>query len=125
MLAAALALGMAACGGEDFENDPRPPVSAEISIQVSADDVNVSPTEFGAGIANFTVANLGPEPTIIEINGPSEGETEEIGPGDTAELRLELASGDYQAIASGLDADPFAFTVGPERESGSNDLLLP
>lgn len=124
-LAAALAFGGPACGGEDFENEPRPAVPAEISIQVSEQDVTVSPVEFGAGIANFTIANLGPTSTAVQIDGPTDGESEEIAPGNTGKLRLELATGDYEVMAAGSNADPFPFTVGPDRESGSDDLLLP
>ncbi len=124
-LAAALAFGVTACGGEDFENEPRPAVPAEISIQISQQDVTVSPVEFGAGIANFTIANLGPTPTAVQIDGPTDGESEEIAPGNTGKLRLELATGDYQVVAAGSNADPFPFTVGPDRKSASDDLLLP
>jgi hypothetical protein len=124
-LAAALAFGVTACGGEDFENEPRPAVPAEISVQISEQDVTVSPVKFGAGIANFTIANLGPTSTAVQIEGPTEGESEEIAPGNTGDLRLELATGDYEVMAADSNADPFPFTVGPDRESASDDLLLP
>ena len=55
------ALTIAACGGDDYENEPRPPTPAEISIQVADDELTVSPSEFGAGIANITILNIGEE----------------------------------------------------------------
>ncbi len=125
-LAAALAAtGLAACGGEEFENEPRPPTPLEISIQVSDDDLTVSPAEFGAGIANFTIINLGSAPTAVELDGPTAGESGEIDAGDSAALKMEMETGDYEAIASGIEAEPFPIRVGPERESASGDLLLP
>ena len=124
--AAALALGASACGGgEDFANEPRPPVPAEVSVQVADNGVTVSPREVGAGLVNFTIANLGEVATTVAIDGPASGESEEIGPGGTGRLRLDMATGDYEVEAPNADGEPFAFTVGPERESGSNQLLLP
>ncbi|MBM3666039.1 MAG: hypothetical protein FJW90_00900 [Actinobacteria bacterium] len=118
------AVGLTACGGEDFENEPRPPITLEVSIQVSNDDLTVSPAEFGAGIANFTVVNLGAAPTSVEVDGPTAGETPEIAPGTSGVLKMEMEPGDYEAIALDID-EPFAFEVGPAGESASNDLLLP
>jgi hypothetical protein len=123
--AAVLGLGVAACGGDDFENEPRPPVPAEVSVQVNDRNVTISPVEFGAGIANFTIINLGEVPTTVEIDGPTTGVTEEIAPGNTAELRMAMETGDYEAEAPESDVEPFVFTVGPERESASDELLLP
>jgi hypothetical protein len=129
VLAACLAaLTVTACGGDDYENDPRPPTPAEISIQIADDDITVSPAEFGAGIANFTIVNLGDVPTaveIAEISGAPLGASEEIAPSTSAVVKVELESGDYEATATDLDIDPFVFAVGPERESANNELLLP
>lgn len=125
-LAACLAaLTVTACGRDDFKNDPRPPTPAEVSIQVTEDTLTVSPSEFGAGIANFTVINLGDAPTGVTIDGPTTGETAEVAPGTSTALKMEMKTGDYEASASDTNADPFRFTVGSERESASNDLLLP
>jgi iron uptake system component EfeO len=124
-LAAALALGASACGGDDFENEPRPPVPAEVSVTVDDRRVTVSPREFGAGIVNFTIANIGAVPTAVAIDGPTAGETEAIAPGNTAELRIEMETGDYEVEAPESDAEPFVLAVGPERESASDELLLP
>lgn len=124
--ALAATLALAACGSDDFENEPRPPSPIPISIQVADDKITVAPAEFGAGIANFTIVNLGAEATGVEIDGPTTGATEEdIQPGTSTELRIETRTGEYQAIATDTDAEPFPFEVGPERESSNNELLLP
>ena len=123
---AALAIG--ACGGEDFENEPRPPTPAPVSIQIADDGLTVSPSEFGAGIANITILNTGEEPTKVGIAGPTPGRSPQVAPGTSGVLKMEMEPGEYQAVAIDLDlADvpPFEFVVGPERESSNNDLLLP
>lgn len=122
------ALTIAACGGEDYENEPRPPTPAEISIQIADDDLTVSPSEFGAGIANFTIVNFGREATRVAISGPTPDQSEAVAPGASAVLKMEMEPGEYEATAADLDlADvrPFDFVVGPERESANNELLLP
>jgi hypothetical protein len=118
------ALTVAACGRNDFNNEPRPPLPAEISVQVSDDTMTVSPPEFGAGIANFTILNLSDAPTGVAIDGPVRGESDEIAPNTTAVLKLDLDQGDYRASASDTNAE-FRFRVGAERPSANNDLLTP
>jgi hypothetical protein len=125
LAACVAALTVTACGRDDFKNDPRPPPQAEISIQVSGDTLTVSPAEFGAGIANFTIVNLGDAPTGISIDGPTVGESDQVAAGTTTALKMEVETGDYEASASDTSADPFRFTVGTERESANNDLLTP
>jgi hypothetical protein len=125
-LAVAVAsLALAACGRDDFENNPRPPAALPVSIQVNDDKITVAPAEFGAGIADFTIVNLGDEATAVEIDGPTTGESDEIAPGTSSVLKMETETGDYQATALDLDAEPFDFVVGPERESSNNQLLQP
>lgn len=125
LVAGLTALAIVACGREDYANDPRPPTPAEISIQVADDGLTVSPSEFGAGIANFTIYNFGEFPTTVEIDGPTVGESPEIAPSTSAVLKMETEPGDYEAIALDSDLDPFRFVVGIERESANNELLLP
>jgi hypothetical protein len=36
-----------------------------------------------------------------------------------------MKTGTYEASVSGIAVRPFAFTVGPERPSAQNQLLLP
>jgi hypothetical protein len=119
------ALVVAGCGRDDFENDPRPPVPVEITVEIGDGGVVVSPATFGAGLVNFTIANLTKTPATLAISGPVDAESDEIAPGANTILKAEITSGDYEASADEADAKPFSFTVGPERESGQNDLLLP
>ena len=119
------ALAIAGCGRNDFNNTPRPPIPAEIAVKIGNDGVVVSPREFGAGLANFTVANLTDRTGSLAIHGPVDTNTDQIGPGDAQTVKVDLKSGTYEASADGIAVRPFSFTVGPERPSGQNDLLLP
>jgi hypothetical protein len=127
LFAAALvtALLVAGCGRNDFKNDPRPPVPAEVSVKIAKDGVAVSPKEFGAGLVNFTIANLTTKPGTLAIRGPVDAASTEIPPAGTDTVKVAMQTGSYEASVSGIAVRPFSFTVGPERQSGQNDLLLP
>src|SRR3954447_10573120 len=116
---------VAGCGRNDFKNDPRPPVPAEISVKIAKDGVAVSPKEFGAGLVNFTIANLTTDTGTLAIHGPVDASSTEIPPAGTGTIKVDMKSGSYEASVSGVAVRPFSFTVGPERPSGQNDLLLP
>lgn len=118
-------LVLAGCGRNDFKNDPRPPIPAEVSVKIATDGVVVSPREFGAGLVNFTVANLTNGTGSLAIRGPVDATTNEIGPGAADTVKVEMKTGSYEASTNGFSVRPFSFTVGPERSSGQNDLLLP
>jgi hypothetical protein len=122
LLAAVVAAG---CGRNDFNNDPRPPIPAEVSVKIASDGVVVSPKEFGAGLVNFTVANLTNETGSLAIHGPTDTTSDVIAPGDAETVKVDVKSGSYEASVDGFRVAPFAFTVGPERPSGQNQLLLP
>jgi len=123
--AAIAALSLAACGGDDFENDPRPAVPEEVSVEIAEDGVVVSPSEFGAGLVNFTIVNLGDTSASLAIDGPISAESDEIAPQTNTTLKTDLRSGEYEAIAQGTSAASFEFSVGPDRESAQDELLLP
>ena len=122
VLAAVVVTG---CGRDDFDNDPRPALAAEISVKIGEDEIVVSPREFGAGLVNFTIANLADTEAAVSIEGPTVAESEEVAPGGTTTLKTELVSGDYEASIEGAEAEPFQFVVGPDRESAQDELLLP
>jgi hypothetical protein len=124
-IALVTALVVAGCGRNDFKNDPRPPVPAEISVKIAKDGVAVSPKEFGAGLANFTIANLTTDAGTLAIHGPVDASSTEIPPAGTGTIKVDMKSGSYEASVSGVAVRPFSFTVGPERPTGQNDLLLP
>jgi hypothetical protein len=127
MLATLVVAGVvvAGCGRNDFNNDPRPPIPAEISVKIARDGVAVSPKEFGAGLVNFTVANLTEQTGTLAIHGPVSATSGQLGPGDADTVKVQLKTGNYEASVDGIAVRPFNFTVGPERPSGQNDLLLP
>ena len=122
---AAAALALAACGSDDYANDPRPPVPAEIAVLINNRQVIVSPGDFGAGLVSFSVANLSDNDASLEIDGPTADESDSIPPGGNTTLKMETETGDYTATANGTFAAPLVFAVGPERPSAQNELLLP
>jgi hypothetical protein len=122
LLAALIVTG---CGRNDFKNDPRPPVPAEVAVKIAKSGVGVSPKEFGAGLVNLTVANLTDTPGSLAIHGPVDASSDEIPPGSAVTLKVQMKTGSYEASVDGLAVRPFSFTVGPDRASGQNDLLLP
>jgi hypothetical protein len=119
------AVALAACGRDDFDNDPRPPVPAEVTVKIGNGEVVVSPRTFGAGLVNFQIANFEDTPATLAIQGPTEAVSEEIPARGNNSLRTEMETGSYEASADGVDATPFSFEVGPQRPSAQNDLLLP
>jgi hypothetical protein len=127
LLAVALvtALAIAGCGRDDFKNDPRPAVAAEVSVKIAKDGVVVSPREFGAGLVNFTIANLTTDSGTLAIQGPVNANSDQIPPTGTGTVRVNLKTGSYEASVDGFDARPFSFNVGPDRPSAQNQLLLP
>ena len=120
-----VALVAAGCGRNDFQNDPRPPVPAEVSVRIAQDGVGVSPKEFGAGLVNFTIANLTQGTGTLAITGPVDTNSNELPPGAAETLKVDMKTGSYEASVDGIGVKPFSFTVGPERASGQNDLNLP
>jgi hypothetical protein len=119
------ALVFAACGRDDFDNEPRPAVPAEVTVKIGDGEVVVSPKAFGAGLVNFEIANFEDTPATFAIDGPTEAVSEEIPARGNNRLKTQVDTGSYEASADGVEATPFSFQVGPERESGQNDLLLP
>ena len=123
-------LGAAGCGSDDFVNDPRPPAPIQLTAKVDERKVVISPTEIddepvGAGLATITIANLSDDEVALNFDGPNERSTAPILAGGVADFRMVLEEGDYTVAAEGGDAAETQFTVGPERESAQNELLLP
>jgi len=125
-IAAVAAITVAGCGRDDFENDPRPAVPAEVTVKISNADVVVSPAELGAGLVNFTIANLTGEAAILTVEGPTVAESGTIPPRGNGSLKAEIESGSYEVSVEGPSGVvPFLLEVGPDRPSGQDDLLLP
>jgi hypothetical protein len=123
-LAALAALGIAACGEEDFKNDPRPPAPIALSARIGERGVSVSPARAGAGLANITISNQTPDPARLVLEGPTDQESPEVVPNGTGALKLNLEEGDY-TVSTGDGGKASKLTVGPERPSSQNQLLLP
>jgi hypothetical protein len=116
----------AGCGAKDFPNDPRAPAPIEVSAKVSSKEVVVSPKHFGAGLVDFTIANLSNSPIRFEIKGPTDASTGTVQPGLPAELKAVLDKGNYVASAGdGSSPKPDTLHVGPPRKTAQNKLLLP
>jgi hypothetical protein len=123
----ALAAGLAAgCGAEDHANDPRIPSPVEVTAKVDDENVDVSPDEVGAGLVVMTISNQSADPVQIGVDGPTAGESTGIEPGGVGSFKFNFEEGDYE-VSPGKEsrARPAQLTVGPERASSQNELLLP
>lgn len=122
--AALLAVG--GCGSDDFENEPRPPSPKELTAAIDQDSVSVSPGELGAGLVVVTVSNQSAETTNLVLEGPTSHSSGDIPPGGTGSIKASLEEGDYEASAgTEVGVKPAELTIGPERETSQNELLLP
>jgi hypothetical protein len=119
------ALAVAGCGSGTTTTRPRPPAQLEVSANVNPEKVQVSPDKFGAGVVNFTVANLSSSPITFSVNGPKKASTTRIQPGAPDYLKMNLTEGTYQATVGNSKIKPATIKVGPERRSSQNQLLLP
>jgi hypothetical protein len=117
---------LAACGEDDFKNEPRPPSPIELSALINDRQVVVSPSDVGAGLVSITISNQSRDPATLTLSGPNDIASSQILPGNTADVKGELKQGDYE-VSAGDDstARDDTLTVGPERPSSQNDLLLP
>lgn len=125
---------LAACGEDDFENEPRPPVPIELTGVITPEKVTVSPSEVGAGPVVITVSNQDDAAHTITLESADGGTIREqvgpINPLDTAELQRTLSTGEY-TVSAGSEAavpreiKPATLTIGKDRKSGSDELLLP
>src|SRR5262249_57367036 len=96
-----IAIVVSGCGRNDFQNDPRPPIPAEISAKIATDGIVVSPRSFGAGLAVFTVANLTNQAGSLAIHGPVTAATDEIPPSGTGSVNVQPETGTPEARRGG------------------------
>jgi hypothetical protein len=125
VVAGLVAVAVAGCGASSNPNDPRPAAQLEVSASVNPQKVQISPDKFGAGIVNFTVANLSGSPITFSVSGPKKASTIQIQPGAPDYLKMNLTEGTYQATVGSSKIKPATIKVGPERPSSQNQLLLP
>ena len=129
---AATSLGATACGGDDdFANEPRPPIPLQLTGVITDDEVTVSPNQVGAGPIILNVSNQTDQVHTVTLEG--EGVEERVGPIkplDTAAIQKTLEPGSYEVsagspVATPKEIQPGLLTIGPERDTSSDDLLLP
>lgn len=123
----ALAMVAMGCGAEDHPNTPRPPVPLEVSAKVGKDRVNISPSEFGAGLAVFTISNQTEDVVQLALDGPTEAVSDPIEAGAVMTgFKVAMEEGAYEASAGAeSSATPAELVIGPERASSQNELLIP
>jgi hypothetical protein len=125
------AMLLAACGDEDFKNEPRPPVPVGLSGVIQDDKVTVSPAKLGAGPVLITISNQAGGPRTVTLEGESLVQREgPIQPGDTATIQRTLEPGSYEVRAGSETAlrreiVPAVLDIGKERPDSNNELLLP
>ncbi len=97
LLGAALLLATAACGSADDPADTSR--GGPIPVEASDSACTVSRTETAAGTIEFTVRNTGSKVTEFYVYGEGDqvlGEVENLTPGLTRTLHVEVAPGTYQ-----------------------------
>ena len=126
-----LAAGAVACGEDDFANEPRPPIPLQLTGVIRDEGVTISPGNVGAGPIVLTVSNQTKQPHTLTLDG--EGVEEMVGPVgplDTASIQKTLEPGTYTVKAASSEASPREIqpgrlVIGPERDTSSDDTLLP
>jgi hypothetical protein len=130
--AVAAAALLAGCGEDDFENEPRPPVTLELTGVIQEDKLTVSPSRnLGAGPFSILISNqTDAEHTVMLEGGSIEERVGPVAPDDTVEIKRTLAPGSYEVSAGSARAvrreiQPATLDIGEERKSSNNELLLP
>ena len=113
-VAAALALGLAACGDDDDDEgagtgtgttgtqaeEPAPTGPASETIALTETEFKIDPAKVDVkkpGVVEFQVENAGGVTHALEVESEDlEAETEDIAPGDSATLKVDLPAGTYE-----------------------------
>jgi iron uptake system component EfeO len=120
---AAVAAGSACTSTEDSDSGG----SGTIAVTASDDSCELSDTDLDAGLNTFEVSNEGSQVTEFYVYAEGDRimqEVENIGPGLTSELRVELPAGDYEgACKPGMIGDGIrtAITVTGEAAEALSD----
>ncbi|HSE81562.1 MAG TPA: cupredoxin domain-containing protein [Gaiellaceae bacterium] len=96
----ALALALTpACGGDEAadEEGAEPSVGGAV-VDVALSDFAIEPSSLALdpGTYTFHVVNEGATEHALEVEGPTGEETEELGPGESADLTVDLEDGEYE-----------------------------
>jgi hypothetical protein len=129
----ALPFALAACGGEQRENELRPPVPVTLTGAIHADRIQISPASVGAGTVVLLVSNQSRAPQTVtfetdELGGTRSGTTAsspEIAPGSTGRLTISTREGDYSVHTQDDAIRAARVKIGPPRPSAQDRLLLP
>lgn len=122
---------LAGCGGEDFENRPRPPAAVVLTGVIQDERVTVSPNQVGAGPVELTISNQTREAHTVTLEGESVRErVGPINPLDTATIQSKVDPGTYEVRAGSPQAttreiEPATLDVGESRGDSNDQLLLP
>jgi hypothetical protein len=126
-----VALSATGCGGEDFENKPRPPVPVELTGVIQEDRVTISPSKVGAGPILITISNQTEAAHTVTLAGESIQErVGPVNPLDTTTIQKTLKQGSYEVRAGSSRAvaeeiAPAQLRIGKPRRDSSGELLLP
>ena len=133
------ALLLSACGSEDGGDEEDDAAGGE-SVELVATEFAFDPADVDVepGEITFTVSNEGEFPHALEIEGNGiEEETEELGPGESGSLTVDLEPGEYELycpvgdhrdqgmvgtlVVGGAAAGAGTGTTTGETDSGSDD----
>jgi iron uptake system component EfeO len=131
-LLAAGSLGgtLAACGGSDKSATPSAGTGGPIAVTATDTGCEVAQSAVPAGTHVFAITNSGAKVTEFYVYGPGDrvmGEVENITPGLSRELRVELPAGSYQtACKPGMIGDGIRkqLTVTGSSSALTEDALL-
>jgi hypothetical protein len=125
VMAVLAVLVFAGCGS-DFNDDPKPPVPLEATIEISPTQVDVEPRGFGAGLVNFVIANNSDAEAAVVLRGPVDQTSSPVPAAGNGIFRVEMKTGDYAiAVVSHPLIKLARLTVGAERPPSNNVLQLP
>lgn len=142
-------LALSACDTEPRDNQPRPPIPAGVSVNVTEDQLDLAPGRVAFGPetrlqvlvderdgeiqgdpaqpmpVRLTIANTTGEKIRVELIGPARRISPPVTPSGTEVLSTRLPTGQYRVRVKGRVGGGSNLLVGPDRSSPQNDLLLP
>jgi hypothetical protein len=107
------------------------PSAAEVQAENAGETVTATvqeapPKTDADQILVFSIANLSGHEATLQIKGPVEATSDVIPAGGTGNMQVAFKTGEYVVTAEGdFNPKPGKISMGPERHSAQNDLLLP
>jgi hypothetical protein len=127
-------LALAGCGGgEQRENELRPPIPVTLTGAIHEDGLQISPASVGAGTIVLIVSNQSGKPQKVtfetdELGGKTAGRQASspvIAPSTTGRLTIDAREGTYSVHVADDAIRAARVFVGPPRKSSQDDVLLP